>query len=64
MMSKYKLITENKLRGVWFSELNLIKLIQISYTRNKKLSKELISHYEYLEDKNFDYSLVGEFTKE
>lgn len=63
MVSKYKLLTEDGQKGAWISEMTLIKLIQLSYNRNKKLAKELISNYEYLEGKSFDYSLVGDFTK-
>lgn len=63
MVSRYKLLTEDSKNGVWISEFNYIKLIQMSYKRNMKLSKELISNYEFLENKKFDYSLVGEFTK-
>lgn len=64
MVCRFKLITEDTKKGVWMSELTLIKLIQMTYSRNRKLSKELISNYEYLQGKPFDYSLVGEFTKE
>jgi len=63
MVGKFNLVTEDGKRGAWISELTIIKLIQLTYSRNRKLSKSLISDYEYLQDKPFDYSLVGEFTK-
>lgn len=62
MVSRYKITTEDNKKGVWISELTLIKIIQMSYTRNKKICKSLIEDYEYLEGKKFDYNLIGDYT--
>lgn len=57
--STYSIITEDKSKGVNIDELDFIKIIQICYNRNTKLFKKLVSDYEYLEGKKFDYKLIG-----
>lgn len=59
MVSQYRLLTEDKTRGVYISEMDLIKIIQVCYNRNKGLFIKLVADYEYLEGKKFDYKLIG-----
>jgi len=57
-MSKYKLITEDTRKGVWITEIDLIKLIKLCHIRNNKMYLKLVEHYEFLENKKFDEELL------
>lgn len=57
-MDKFKLINEKLRVGVWLDEMDLIKLIKITFNRNTTYCKKLIRMYEDLTEKKFDMELI------
>ncbi len=56
---KFKLISQNESLGVWIYERQFLQIIKISYDRNKKLFKKLVSDYEYLTGVKFELEMIG-----
>lgn len=52
-ISKYRLINENKNKGVWLNTQDLIQLIKLCDKRNATYKKKLVEMYEFLEEETF-----------
>lgn len=59
MVSEYKLINEPLNKGVTLTEIDFLNILRFTYRNNKGLFEKLKQSYEHLEQKKFDFKLIG-----